>query len=272
MEIPKSSYYYSKKQDIKEIVEQSKYKGLRKKIEKIIYKHPSYGYRRIKDALSKKDIVINHKPLKKLLKMWNLQRKRKVKIPNCSQLSKYIKELGAKANLVKKQNNNLPLRIIFTDFTEIQCSFSKIHIILFSDKISRKIIGWNVGFKKDAINAIKGYKRARRYLKRMKIDLTDVIIHQDQGATFTGYEYGGTLLNDGISLSFTERGFKDNSAMESCIGHFKEDYEYQIKEAKNLKEVEKIIQRSIKDWNKERIHSALKGRSPDEFLHSFFKS
>jgi len=58
--------------------------------------------------------------------------------------------------------------------------------------------------------------------------------------------------------------------MESCIGHFKEEYEDQIKEAKNLKEAKKIIQRYVKDWNKNRIHSALKGRSPDEFIHTFY--
>ena len=105
----------------------------------------------------------------------------------------------------------------------------------------------------------------------MNIDLTDVIIHQDRDSVFTGYEYAGTLLNDGISLSFTERGFKDNSAMESCISRFKEDYENQIKETKNMERAEKVIEKCVRDWNRERIHSALKGRSPDEFLHSFFK-
>jgi NADH:ubiquinone oxidoreductase subunit F (NADH-binding) len=56
--------------------------------------------------------------------------------------------------------------------------------------------------------------------------------------------------------------------MESCIGHFKDEYLDQIQEAKNFKELRKIIGKCVRDWNVKRIHSALKGRSPDEFIQT----
>jgi len=147
LNIPSSSYYYFiHHPPLKEISTQKRYQGLRKKIEKIIRKHPGYGYRRIQDELSKQGISINHKPLKKLLQIWHLQRFRRI----------------------------------------------------------------------------------------------------------------------------TVTGFKDNPAIESCIGHFKEEYKDQIEQARNLTEAKKIITRCIRDWNKNRIHSALKGRSPDEFIHTFY--
>ena len=208
--------------------------------------------------------------MKKLLKLWNLQRFQKVKSPKPSPLAQHIKALGAKVNLVKGLTNVQIFQVIFTDFTEISYQFGTLYVIPFSDKVSRRIIGWNAELKEDTNNALKGYTKARRYLKEMKVDLNNVIFHQDQDLVFTSYEYAGNLLNDGITLSFTEKGFKDNPAMESCIGHFKEEYEDQIKEAKSLKEAKKIIQRCVKDWNKNRIHSALKGRSPDEFIHTFY--
>lgn len=136
---------------------------------------------------------------------------------------------------------------------------------------SKRIVGWNVSFHSNTDNALKAYSKAKRYLKRMKINLNSVVIHQDQDTVFTGYEYAGTLLNDGISLSFTQKGFKDNPFMESCIGHFKDEYKHLIQEAKNIEETKDIIRKCIKDWNKERIHSTLKGRSPDEFIHTFCK-
>jgi len=102
------------------------------------------------------------------------------------------------------------------------------------------------------------------------MDFNKIIFHQDQDSVFTGYEYASSLLNDGITISFTVNGFKDNPAIESCIGHFKEEYKDQIEQARNLTEAKKIITRCIRDWNKTRIHSALKGRSPDEFIHTFY--
>jgi transposase InsO family protein len=204
--------------------------------------------------------------------MWGLKRIRKVKYPKPSPLAKHIKDLGAEANLIAKLTEVKLFQAILTDFTEIKCSFGTIiYLILFSDMLSKRIIGWNVSFHKDTENALKGYFMAKRYLKRMKANLNSVIIHQDQDTVFTGYEYAGTLLNDGISLSFTEKGFKDNPFMESCIGHFKDEYKHLIQEAKNIDEAKDIIRKCIKDWNKERIHSALKGRSPDEFIHTFCK-
>jgi len=216
-------------------------------------------------------IIINHKPLKKLLKIWNLSHKRRIKSPSPSPLAQHIKDLGSQANLVAKLDQVPPFRVIFTDFTEITCMFGKIYLIIFSDKTSKRITGWSVGFHKDTENALRGYAMTKRYLKRMNVNLSTIIVHQDQDSVFTGYEYAGTLLNDGISLSFTQQGFKDNPYMESCIGHFKDEYQDQIQEARTIEEARKITRRCINDWNRKRIHSALKGRSPDEFLHNFYK-
>lgn len=137
--------------------------------------------------------------------------------------------------------------MLLTDFTEIKCAFGSIYLIPFNDLLSKRIIGWNISLHQDTENALKGYFRAKRYLKRMKINLNSVIIHQDQDRVFTGYEYAGTLLNDGVSLSFTKQGFKDNPFMESCIGHFKDEYRHLIQEAKSIDQAKEIIRKCIKD-------------------------
>ncbi len=264
--IPKSSYYHALKHPEQSIAQ--KYHHLKNKIKQSIKGHSGYGYRNIQLDLADQGIIINHKPLKKLLRALNLQKKRRVKSPKPSPLAQYIKELGAKANLIARLTAIKPLRVFLTDFSEIDCLFGKFKFILFSDVLTKRIGGANSSQHSDTENALKAYARLKRYLKTKNIPLTEVIVHQDQDTVFTGYEYAGRLIGDGIALSFTERGFKDNQMMESCIGHFKQEYKQEIQQAETLKEARKIFTACVKDWNTERRHSALKGRPPDDFIHT----
>jgi len=245
-----------------------KYRHLIGKIRKSIRGHSSYGYRNIQLDLADEGVVINHKPLKKLLKASNLKKKRKIKLPKPSPLAQYIKELGAKANLISRLTEIKALRVFLTDFSEIDCLFGKFRFILFSDVLTKRIAGASSSQQSDTDNALNGYNQLKRYLKNKGVPLSEVIVHQDQGSVFTSYEYAGKLIGDGVALSFTERGFRDNQMMESCVGHFKEEYKQNIQQAKNLKEAQKIFKSSVRDWNLRRRHSALKGRSPDDFIHS----
>lgn len=266
LSIPKSSYHYTLKHPEQTITQ--KYHHLKSKIKKSIKGHSNYGYRNIQLDLADEGIKINHKPLKKLLKALNLKKKRKVKFPKPSPLAQHIKELGAKINLLRTLTAIKPLRVFLTDFSEIDCLFGKFKFILFSDVLTKRIGGANSSFHADTPNVLKAYSKLKRYLKSKHIPLTDVIIHQDQGSVFTGYEYAGKLINDGIALSFTEKGFKDNQMMESCIGHFKQTYKERIQQAESLKQAQKIFRACVKDWNTKRRHSTLKGRPPDDFIHT----
>ena len=242
-------------------------------MEKLIKDNSGYGYRRITLGLYKDHgVVINHKVVIKLLKHWNLQKIRKVRKPKPSPLQRYIKELGARVNLFEKTTNPGLFKVLFTDFTEIKCSFGKIYFIPFIDLKSRRICGWNIGFSDNTDNALSAYVKTRRYLKRMNVDMGNIIIHQDQDRVFTGYRYAGELLNDDVRLSFTEKGFKDNPYIESFFSRFKEEYIDLITTAKDLKEVKDIIKKCVLKWNKSRIHSALQGRSPDEFIREAINS
>lgn len=222
LSVSKSSYYYSLIHPRQTITQ--KYHHLKAKIVKSIKGHHNYGYRNIQKDLADEGVIINHKPLKNLLKALNLAKKRKIKLAKPSPLAQYIKELGAKANLLSRLTEFKPLRVFLTDFSEIECPFGKFKFILFFDVKTKRIGGANGTEHKDSPNALKAYSKLKRYLKLKNIPLTDVIVHQDQDSVFTGYEYAGKLINDGIALSFTERGFKDNQMMESCVGHFKDTY------------------------------------------------
>jgi transposase InsO family protein len=79
------------------------------------------------------------------------------------------------------------------------------------------------------------------------------------------------LLKDGVSISYSVHGARDNPFTESCNGHFKEEYQDELTEAKTFKELKLLISKKVRDWNSQRIHSALKGRSPDKFIRDILK-
>jgi len=244
---------------------------LKRTIRAIIRKHPKYGYRRIRDELHNKNIVLNHKTLRKLLKIWHLELLRKRKKPKPSGIDNILNELEENANLIKKLPEIRPFQVIYTDFTEIECLAGIFQFIPFSDHFTKRIIGWNVSPHADTANALVGYNLAKKYLRKKKISLSKVIIHQDQGTAFKSYEYVGRLIKDGISLSYSVHGAKDNPFAESVNGHFKEEYADEFAEGKTFEELKMLIKKKIKDWNSLRIHSSLKGRSSDEFIRDVFK-
>jgi len=144
-------------------------------------------------------------------------------------------------------------------------------LIPFSDHLTKRIIGWSISLHADTENALAGYYLAKKYLRWKKISLSKVIIHQDQGTPFKSYEYVSRLIKDGVNLSYSLHGARDNPFTESVNGHFKEEYRDILAEAKTFEELKALIRKCVKDWNSSRIHSALKGRSPDKFIKNVLK-
>jgi len=214
---------------------------------------------------------LNHKTLKKLLKIWHFELLRKRKKPRLSGIEKILKDLEEDVNLVKKLSNIKPFQVIYTDFTRIKCLAGTFQFIPFSDRLTKRIIGWSLSPHADTANALAGYRMAKKYLRQKKISLSNVIIHQDQGSPFKSYEYVGALIKDGISPSYGIHGAKDNPFAESFNGHFKEEYLDELSQAKTFKELKSLIKKKVKDWNSSRIHSSLKGRNPDKFIRDILK-
>lgn len=269
LEISRSTLYRWRQGKLVSLSE--KYGKLKRTIRAIIRRHSKYGYRRILDELHGKNIILNHKTLKKLLKIWHFELLRKRKKPKPSGIDRILNELKENANLVKNLKEIKPFQVIYTDFTKIECSAGTFQFIPFSDHFTKRIIGWSVSSHADTANALTGYGMAKKYLRKKKISLSKVIIHQDQGTPFKSYEYVGRTIKDGISLSYSAHGAKDNPFAESVNSHFKEEYADELAEAKTFEELKSLIRKKVKDWNSQRIHSSLQGRSPDKFIRDILK-
>jgi len=245
-----------------------KYKGIEKLVREIIRKNPSYGYRRILKALRKEGKIINHKTLKKLLKISKIKLIRKIRHRRKSGVEVILEELGEHVNLVKKLDVIELFQVVFGDITQIVYGNGKgvTWLMVYLEAVSKKVLGYRVG---DATtrNVLVAYRIARNFLKRRGVKLNKVYFHQDQGSQFTSYNYIGELIRDGVNISFSRKGhFEDNAEMESFYGRFKEEVRDELYEVKIFDEVKKVVKEKILYYNKDRIHSSLGDFSPDEFI------
>lgn len=272
--VAKSTFYTHKG---KESSLTEKYQHLRARLTEIVEKNPSYGYRRIQLELKRgeKPIIINHKPLKKLLKLWGLSVLRRVKKRKKSGIEKILQVLGERANLVKRLKGKLGLfKLFFTDYTRLvyQNGQKVLWLCPFLEAKTKAVSGCGLSKSPDTQTALEGYGQTKRFVQKHKEEIKGAIIHQDQGSPFKSYEYVGELVKDQITLSYSRKGKpEDNPEMESFIGRFKDEWEKVIFEAQTEKEVKAIVKKAIKYYNRDRIHSN-HNCPPFEFLRKLLEA
>ncbi len=262
LELSRSSYYYQAQR----ISLSEKYDYLKPDLEAVISKDPKYGYRRIHDALKNQyGQLINHKPLKKLLKEWDLALKRTIRKPKPSDIQTILKEMGPQTNLLMSLSEEEiePLKFYQTDFSEIAAPCGSVQLIPYLDFKSKIVAGAHVGLRKDTQAALAAYAELKKFLKEHGIDQNEIIIHQDQGSPFTSYEYVSDLVLDDVTPSFSRVGRPgDNPGMESFFGRFKEDWAHIFATAADIDELIALVWEAIRYYNYERIHSKTNGVSP----------
>lgn len=263
--LPRSSWYArSKKQtDIRQ-----KYQHLKPTLAKIIKAFPGYGYRRINAELHKQyQITINHKLLKKLLRVWGWSLKRHIKHPKPSGITKLLKTIGPSVNLIRLIANPQPFQVLVSDMTEIIYQGGKAYLAVFLDLVSKRIVGHAVSEHPDVKLILAAYSRAKVDLQNRQVNMSSIFYHQDQGSVYTSYEYVATTLADGITLSYSRVGSpQDNPACESFFGRWKAEYYQLINQAKTSWQVEHLIDETIDEYNTVRRHSSLNYQSPEQYI------
>lgn len=270
--LARSTYYTKVNQPKSEDRFLAKYEHLKNLIKHIIKNNPAYGFRRIQTELKDKHkIILNHKPLQRLLKLWGLSLRRNIKAPDKSGIQEILDYLGVKANLLKTIGNILPFSLIYTDMTEIIYASGKLYLIAYLDHTTKKIVGYALSNHPDTNLALKAYRMARltirRELKRLNLSPQEIVIHQDQGSIYTSYLYVDQLLKGNFTLSYSRKGTPtDNPEMESFNGRFKTENKQLFFEEESAKEVEKLVKEQINYYNQKRRHSCLDNTSPNNFI------
>ena len=268
--ISKNSYYQTTDPNSRLI---AKYTKIKKSVKKIIEKNSKYGIRRIKADLDQKyQISIGRDTLAKLLVLWGLDLKRKVRKRRPNLIRKILLLLADKTNILIRSTINAPFQAISSDMTELYYGKGKLFLCVHKDVFGQLVYGNSIGFKPNLKLVLRSLDMAKNKIKKMiGIIPRQLIFHQDRGTVYTSYYYVDKVLSIG-RISFSAPGTPtDNPGQESFFGRFKDDWADELRLIDDPKKAINFIQSKIKYYNQERIHTTIGYQSPARFTNLFLK-
>lgn len=173
------------------------------------------------------------------------------------------------ANLLDQDlHTTAPNQKWVSDITEMKIHAHKLYLSVIIDLYSRKVIGWSMSSRMPAslvCDALNMAMRNRGYPK-------GVIVHSDRGSQYTSDSYQRLITLYGLICSMSAKGCcYDNAACESFFATLKKEHVYRIS-FRDREEAKSSIFRYIEAfYNRVRLHSSIRYRSPIEFESKLLK-
>lgn len=272
--ISKNTYYDCKHPDERFA---EKYERIKTRVKKIIAKNSAYGVKRIKQALKDKyGIDIGRDALGRLLKLWSLGLRRKLRTAKKSVVKEILEALADRVNLLIRTEISAPFQAITSDITEVIYNHgqSKAYLAVHKDCFGQTVYGYELGKTMEAKLVINSLRKAAATVKKLIGKLPDgLLCHQDQGSQYTSYEYVDEVLKNKIVLSYSTPGTPtENPGQESFFGRLKDEGKDEFREMETFEQLNKLIAKKISYYNNERLHTSLRLRTPKKFTLDFIKN
>jgi len=234
---------------------------LKQKITEIYYNcRKTYGSPRIHQKLLREGYSVGKKRVERLMQEMGIQAlaKRKYKATTDSKHSKPV----AQNHLNREFTPEGPNTSWVADITYIYTKEGWLYLATIMDLYSRKIIGWSLRDRLTKELVIAALDMA---LKQRNL-FSDLLLHSDRGSQYASELYQLLLLKHGILCSMSGKGnCWDNAVMESFYRTLKVELIYQ-KTYQTRREAQRDIFEYIEIfYNRERLHSSLGYRSPEEY-------
>jgi putative transposase len=202
MNVSRASLYYRPKQPEKDW-------ALKIRIEEELRKRPSYGSRRLAQALG-----MDRKRVRRVMRLFGIR-------PYRRHGRKYRKRKIKRTfpNLLLAVMPSYPNHVWVTDFTELIFHGQKIYVSTILDLFTRQLMDVQVAMRKGA--ALTVATLAHALFNHPK----PVILHSDNGSEYTATAYLDLLEASGITISRSKPGCPwENGYQESFYDKFKIDF------------------------------------------------
>ena len=216
---------------------------------------------------------MNHKRLRRLLSDYELGLPRQVSKVKPSPVRKILEDASGQLNLVEAYLGASaepdPLAVFSTDFTELSYAEGarKAHLMAVVDVGSRCVLGWAVGPSRSRMLASRCWEHVRQRMTQLGCTLHGTILHSDQDSVYTSYDWlRQVLLEDGLRVSYSERGAKGNPWIESLWGRMKTEIGSRIAEAASLPALRAVVDERFRYYNRRRRHSQIRNQPPSAYL------
>lgn len=256
---------------------EDKYNYIKTKVQKIIEHNGFYGIKRIKAALKNNhNIHIGRDALGRLLKLWGLQLRRKIRKSKISLIKKILISLSDRANLLIRTKITEPFQAITSDISELYYNNgkSKAYLAIHKDALGQMVYAWKLDENMETKIVIDSFEQAKNNIIKLIGKIPNKLLcHQDQGSQYTSYEYINKVLKSKIKLSYSTPGTPtDNPGQESFFGRLKDECQDEINEITNFKYLQKFIKNRMNYYNNKRIHTSINYQAPKQFTNNFIKN
>lgn len=216
-------------------------------------KHPTEGVLRVQDFLFCLGFVVNHKRVRRLLRLMGLMAIYPKRNLSKLGLNKYIRPY-----LLKGINIDHPNKAWAIDITYIPMKNGFMYLTAIIDLYSRYIVGWGISNTLDSEASLSVMKQA------IKDHGKPEIINSDQGSQFTCEEWINHMTTEGIRISMDGKGRAiDNIFIERFWRTLKYDYVY-LNPANDGLELYQGLRWYINYYNHELHHQGIDRRIPAE--------
>jgi transposase InsO family protein len=233
---------------------------VRSTIQQIALEHRRrYGYRRICAELRRRGMQVNHKRVLRMMRKDNLlglRRRRFMVTTNSNH------KFEVYLNLARRMKLSGVDQLWVADITYIRLKAEFVYLAVILDAFSRKVVGWALDrtlANRLTISALEQAIAQRR-------PRPGLVHHSDRGLQYARGEYVAVLEKFGIVASMSRPANPyDNASCESFMKTLKREEIY-ANRYENLEHLRTNIEEFIEQYyNRQRLHSALGYRSPEEF-------
>lgn len=245
LSLARSTRYY------KAVEESAENKDIMKRIDELYTENPTWGSRKMRDALRLEGRMVNRKRIQRLMRLMG------------------IEVIYPKRNLSKRYQNHLvypyllrgiaitrPDQAWSTDITYIRLKHGWVYMVAIIDWYSKAILAWRLSNTIDKYFCIEALEAALAEYGGSEI------FNTDQGSQFTNPEFTKVLINANIKISMDGKGRAlDNIPIERFWRTLKYDEVY-LKDYESLSDARKQIGAFIEKYNWRRPHMSLAGKTP----------
>jgi putative transposase len=190
-------------------------------------------------------------------------------------IQKILIKLSDKVNLLIRRKITAPLQAVSSDISKIYYNQGKTscYLCVHKDVKGQEVYGYEVAETMETELVMKSLSKACKRIRRLIQSIPKkILFHQDQGSQYTSYEYVEAVLQVG-KLSYSRPGTPtENPGQESFFGRFKDEWREEIQELTAYKEVKRFINKKIRYYNKERIHTSIGYTTPAAYTQTYLKS
>jgi putative transposase len=248
--VHRSGLYYSPRGEKKENLE------IMRLMDEHYLKHPSEGVIRMQDFLFVMGFVVNHKRVRRLLRLMGLMAIYPKRNLSKLGIKKYIRPY-----LLKGLDINYPNHVWAIDITYIPMKKGFLYLTAIIDIYSRYVVGWGISNTLEAEATLSVLKQA------IKDHGKPEIINSDQGSQFTCDDWIEYLNSEDIKISMDGKGrATDNIFIERFWRSLKYDYVY-LNPVNDGVELYQGLKEYIHYYNHQLHHQGIGRQIPADLYH-----